>query len=68
VSIHATTTIESGDGDEITVLSNDRYGVGGIIEKTGESISIWLTAEQANELIRAIGAARVEISKARPQS
>ena len=70
--------IESGDGDEITVERDDSHVVIGIIEADGPQnrlpdcfpniATIWLTYEQSDELIREIGAARVEISKARPQA
>ena len=70
--------IESGDGDEITVERDDNHVVIGIIEADGPHhrlpdcfpniATIWLTPEQCDELGREIAAARVEISKARPQA
>jgi hypothetical protein len=65
--------IES-DGDFITAYasSDGEHVVVGITEREGAhsttTAMIWLTPEQADELIREIAAARVEISNARPQS
>lgn len=60
------TKIKSGDGDEIRASSNGTYVV---IEIEGEEYaSIWLTPEQADELVREIAKARVELSNARPTS
>jgi len=59
--------IESGDGDEITVSLDDNHVVIGIVEALCSSrLTIWLTPEQCDELVREIGLARVEPSKARP--
>lgn len=62
-------TITSGDGDNISVSSTDTCVVVEIAEAGGSfSASIWLTPEQADEHIRQVAAARVELSKARPHS
>lgn len=63
-----TKRIESGDGDEITVSHNGSHVVVRIFEAGDGKAGIWLTPEQADELIREIAAARVELSKARPGS
>lgn len=61
--------IESGDGDYISASCNETHVVVTIaVERAWEIASIWLTAEQADEHIRQVAAARVELSKARPQS
>lgn len=62
-------TITSGDGDNISVSSTDTCVVVEIAEAGGSfSASIWLTPDQSDELFRAVAAARVEISKAKPTS
>lgn len=67
-----TKRIESGDGDFIRSAPNGTH----VVIEVGEAAeigstniaSIWLTPEQADEHIRQVAAARVEISKARPAS
>lgn len=58
---------ESKDGDVLTVrISSDReHVVVGIDEGAGFAI-FRLTPTQTDDLIRALGTARVELSKARP--
>ena len=64
-----TKRIESGDGDTVSASSNGTHVVVAIDDGALKAFaSIWLTPEQADEIIREIAAARVEISKARPQS
>lgn len=56
--------IESGDGDFIRTSPNGTH----VVVEVGDSTniaSIWLTPEQADEHIRQVAAARVELSKAR---
>lgn len=60
--------IDSGDGDFIRAYSNGSYVVVAIIDVTIHAAEIWLTPEQADEHIRQVAAARVELSNARPQS
>jgi hypothetical protein len=71
VAIMSNGKIIESDGDFITAdaSSDGEHVVVGITERGDDTTTamIWLTTEQADELIREIAAARVEISNARPQ-
>lgn len=60
-----TKRIESGDGDRIYVFIDGTHVVVEVSEVDDIRASIWLTPEQADELVLEIAKARVELSKAR---
>lgn len=66
------THITSDEGDDISAFVSDdgKCVVIGIREagQGADTAMIWLSPEKADEFVRMIAAARVEISKAKPKS